>query len=291
MYRKWLLLVAALASSRCSGGPLAPSPGPGPSSPSILVGAGDIADCRHPGSEATARLLDRISGTVFTAGDNAYPNGAAEDFRNCYHPTWGRHIRRTRPTPGNHDYALNGGNAYFEYFGSAAGPMGSGYYSYDVGTWHVVALNSQISMQQGSPQVSWLREDLRNSDSRCTVAYWHRPLFSSGEHGDNPDTRELWRTLFEFGAEIVVSGHDHSYERFAPQTPDGLPDSARGLRQFVVGTGGAGLRSFPRSRLNSEARGSVWGVLVLSLDDGGYRWEFQPVEGATFRDSGSGQCH
>ena len=291
MNRKWLLLVAALASSRCSSGPLSPSPGPGPSSPAVLVGAGDIADCNHPGSEMTARLLDRISGTVFTAGDNAYPNGSADDYRNCYHPTWGRHIRRTRPTPGNHEYQHNGGSAYFEYFGSAAGPAGVGYYSYNVGTWHVVALNSESGMHQGSPQLSWLREDLRNSDSRCTVAYWHRPLFSSGEHGDNPDTRELWRTLFEFGADIVVSGHDHSYERFAPQNPDGLPDPARGLRQFVVGTGGAGLRSFPRSRLNSEARGSDWGVLVLSLDDGGYRWEFLPVEGATFRDSGSGVCH
>jgi hypothetical protein len=291
MNRKWLLLVAALASSRCSGGSVAPSPVPGPSSPAILVGAGDIADCNLPGSEATARLLDRTAGTVFTTGDNAYPSGTAEDYRNCYPPTWGRHIRRTRPTPGNHEYDRMGGAAYFEYFGSAAGPVGLGYYSYNVGTWHVVALNSEISMQLGSPQLSWLRDDLRTSDSRCTVAYWHRPLFSSGQHGNHPETRELWRTLFEFGAEIIVSAHDHDYERFAPQNPDGLADAARGLRQFVVGTGGAGLRPFAAVRANSEVRESVWGVLVLSLDDGSYRWEFQPVEGATFRDSGSGQCH
>jgi acid phosphatase type 7 len=291
MNRKWLLLVAALASWRCSGDSSAPSPIPGPSSPAVLVGAGDIADCKLPGSEATARLLDRIPGTVFTAGDNAYPSGTADDYRNCYHPTWGRHIRRTRPTPGNHDYEHTGGIPYFEYFGSAAGPLGLGYYSYEVGAWHVIALNSEISMQAGSPQAEWLREDLTDSGARCTVAIWHRPLFSSGENGDNPDTRQFWRTLFEFGAEIVITGHDHSYERFAPQNPDGQPDPARGLRQFVVGTGGAGLRPFMGTRRNSEARGSVWGVLVLTLEDGSYRWEFQPIEGATFRDSGAGQCH
>jgi hypothetical protein len=291
MNRKWLLLVAALASSPCSGDSPAPSPVPRPSSPAVLIGAGDIGDCSLPGSEATARLLDRIPGTVFTAGDNAYPSGTADDYRNCYHSTWGRHITRTRPTAGNHDYEHTRGVPYFEYFGSAAGPPGSGFYSYNVGAWHVVALNSEISMQAGSPQLEWLREDLKNSRARCTVAYWHRPLFSSGEQGDNPDTRQFWRTLFEFGAEIVVSAHDHSYERFAPQNPDGLPDPARGLRQFVVGTGGAGLRSFMGVRLNSEARGSVWGVLILTLDDGSYRWEFQPVDGATFRDSGAGQCH
>jgi hypothetical protein len=290
MNRNWLLLVGALASARCADRSLAPSPVS--TSPAVLVGAGDIADCNHSGSEATARLLDRIAGTVFTAGDNTYPAGTADDYRNCYHPTWGRHISRTRPTPGNHDYEHTRGTSYFEYFGSAAGPAGLGFYSYNVGTWHVVALNSEIGMQPGSPQVEWLREDLRNSDTRCTVAYWHRPLFSSGAfHGDNLDTRELWRTLFEFGAEIIVSAHDHSYERFAPQTPDGLPDLARGLRQFVVGTGGAALRSFGVPRMNSETRGSAWGVLVLYLDDGSYRWEFQPVDGATFRDSGTGQCH
>jgi calcineurin-like phosphoesterase family protein len=291
MYWRWLLLLAALGAVRCSGESPSPSPVPIPSSPAVLVGAGDIADCRVSGSEATARLLDRIQGTVFTAGDNAYPSGTPEEFRNCYHPSWGRHISRTRPTPGNHDYGYPGAMGYFEYFGSAAGPPGVGFYSYNAGTWHVVVLNSEISMQTGSAQVEWLRSELQNSGRRCVLAIWHRPLFSSGEEGDNPDTRQLWRTLYEFGAEIVVTGHDHSYERFAPQDPDGRPDSARGLRQFVVGTGGAPVRSFIALRPNSEVRGSVWGVLVLTLEDGSYRWEFRPVDGATFRDSGSGACH
>ena len=300
MPRVWVLLAAALIASRCGGGsstprsvPTAPTPSvPGASyPPAVLVGAGDIADCKLPGSEATARLLDRFGGTVFTAGDNAYPSGSAIDYRNCYEPTWGRHLSRTQPIPGNHEYEQPNGAPYYEYFGSRAGPAFIGFYSYDLGAWHVVALNSETAMQAGSEQAEWLRQDLSSSNRRCTVAIIHRPLFSSGEHGDNPDTRGIWNILYEFGAEIVVTGHDHGYERFAPQAPDGRVDALRGIREFVVGTGGSGTRRFMATKPNSESRGSVWGVLALTLSDGSFNWEFVPVEGASFRDIGLGQCH
>jgi len=300
MKRVSVLLAAALLCSRCGGSSSAPTPVPTspPSAvpgvsypPAFLVGAGDIADCKLPGSEATARLLDRFGGTVFTAGDNAYPSATAVDYRNCYQPTWGRHLDRTQPVPGNHEYEQPNAAPYFQYFGARAGAPPFGFYSYDLGAWHVVALNSEVSMGVGSPQAEWLRQDLSASTRRCTVAIIHRPLFSSGEHGDNPDTRGLWNTLSEFGAEIVIAGHDHLYERFAPQMPDGRADALRGIRQFIVGTGGAGVRGFMTPKGNSEARGSVWGVLALTLLDGSYNWEFVPVEGAAFRDAGAGACH
>jgi hypothetical protein len=180
---------------------------------------------------------------------------------------------------------------YFDYFGANAGPAGRGYYSYDLGSWHVVSLNSEASAQPGSAQTEWLRADLTAHRARCTVAYWHRPRFSSGGNGDELQVVELWRILYESGAEIVVNGHDHAYERFAPQDPAGMPDALQGIRQFVVGTGGAALRPHRAPRPNSEVRGVAWGVFVLTLEEGGYRWEFMPVDGASFRDSGNGQCH
>ena len=300
MTRVCVLLAAALLSSRCGGGSSAPTPVPTapPSSvpgvsypPAMLVGAGDIADCKLPGAEATARLLDRFGGTVFTTGDNAYPSASAADYRNCYQPTWGRHLDRTQAIPGNHEYEQANAAPYYQYFGAHAGPAYLGYYSYDLGAWHVIALNSETAMQSGSEQAMWLRQDLSATNRRCAVAMIHRPLFSSGEHGNNADTRGLWNILYEFGVEIVVAGHDHLYERFAPQTPDGRSDPLRGIRQFIAGTGGAGVRGFMSPKGNSEARGSVWGVLALTLLDGAYNWEFVPVEGASFRDGGAGTCH
>lgn len=256
----------------------------------VLVGAGDIGVCGSPGTEATARLLDRIQGTVIALGDNAYFSGSAEEFANCYEPTWGRHRSRTRPVAGNHEY-MSGGGPYFTYFGDRAGPRGSGYYSYAVGPWRVIALNSEMPSAAGSSQSEWLRAELSGRRSPCTAVYWHRPLFSSGRNGDNPDMRDLWRTLYEFDVDLVINGHDHTYERFAPQDPDGRPDPQRGIRQFIVGTGGAPLYEFPRLRPNSETRAAAWGVAVFTLTGGGYQWEFVPVEGATFSDSGSASCH
>lgn len=259
----------------------------------VLVGAGDIADCSSGGDEATATLLNGISGTVFTAGDNAYPDGAAADFSLCYEPSWGRHKARTRPSPGNHDYRTSGASAYYSYFGGNAGPSGRGYYSYDLGDWHIVSLNSNISMSAGSAQETWLRADLAASTKRCTLAYWHHPRFSSSSnHGNQPETQPLWEALYDAGAEIVISAHDHTYERFAPQTPTGTANSSRGIREFVVGTGGRDLYGFGTAQPNSEVRNNdTFGVLKLTLGSGTYAWQFLSVAGSSFTDSGTGACH
>jgi hypothetical protein len=272
--------------------PPEPLPPPAAGATAVLVGAGDIGNCNTSTDEATAKLLDGIEGTVFTVGDNAYPAGSGKDFARCFEPTWGRHRDRMRPSPGNHDYITKGAEGYFDYFGARAGPPGRGYYSYNVGAWHVVSLNSNIDMSADSPQVRWLRGDLAASRARCTLAYWHHPQFSSGEHGNNAKPRALWDALYEAGAEVVVVGHDHDYERFAPQTPEGRADPAGGIRQFVVGTGGTKLRGIEKRAANSEVRNSgTHGVLKLTLSPDGYRWEFVPVDGESFTDEGTGRCH
>ena len=216
MKRAVAVIILVLVSAGCGGSSTSPSPGPSPSEPAVLVGAGDIGDCATRGSGLTAQLLDRTSGTVFTAGDNAYPSGTAANYRDCYDPTWGRHRGRTRPSPGNHEYEASGGGPYFQYFGDRAGPPGLGYYSYTLGAWHVLSLNSEVGFDGGSGQMAWLRAELASNQSQCEVAYFHKPLFSSGEHGDQRQMLDMWRTLYEFGVDIVVSGHDHNYERFAP---------------------------------------------------------------------------
>ncbi|HEV8382608.1 MAG TPA: metallophosphoesterase [Gemmatimonadales bacterium] len=261
--------------------------------PVVLVGAGDIAYCSSGGDTATAALLDRIAGTVFTAGDNAYPDGSATSFAQCYNPTWGRHKARTRPSPGNHDYETSDGAAYFAYFGAAAGDSGRGYYSYDLRDWHIISLNSNIDMSPGSPQETWLRSNLAASSKRCTLAYWHEPRFSSGtEHGSNEGTQPLWEALYDAGAEIVIAGHEHNYERFAPQTPTGAADPNHGIREFVVGTGGMSHYDDMKPLPNSEVfNGTTYGVLKLTLGAGTYTWQFVPVAGESFTDSGRGICH
>ncbi|MBI2833781.1 MAG: metallophosphoesterase [Acidobacteria bacterium] len=257
----------------------------------MLVGAGDIAMCDRPEVAATPNLLDRFPGTVFAAGDNAYPNGSEHDYATCYDPTWGRHKWRTRPAPGNHEYDTPGAAGYFTYFGGRAGPVSLGYYSYNEGSWLVVSLNSNIAADANSAQVQWLRSILASSRNKCTAAYWHHPYVSSGPNGDNPHMGEIWRALYEADAELVVVGHDHMYERFAPQDRNLRADPKRGVREFVVGTGGAYLYS-PRSiKANSEIRASEFGVLKLTLKPDSYEWEFVPIEGGTFRDFGSAGCH
>jgi Big-like domain-containing protein/calcineurin-like phosphoesterase family protein len=265
--------------------------GPRPNSVT-LVGAGDIASCASSGDEATATLLDAIPGTIFTAGDNAYEDGSAANYADCYAPSWGRHKSRTRPAPGNHEYFTFGAAGYYDYFGSAAGDPSKGYYSYELAGWHIIALNSNLRVDAGSPQEQWLRQDLANSDALCTLAYWHHPRFSSGvDHGDDPMMEPLWQALYDYGADVVVSGHDHIYERFAPQTPTGALDLAKGIREFIVGTGGGSRDGTGSPRPNSEVRsGSAWGVLKLTLFADRYEWKFVPVAGKTFTDSGSGSC-
>ena len=262
-----------------------------------MIGAGDIAECwlgffnGTGGAEATATLLDHIDGTVFTVGDHAYRKGTVEEFQNCYTPTWGRHRTRTRPTPGNHDYDTNNAVPYYAYFGANAGEASKGYYSYDLGTWHIVALNSNLTADAAAVQEQWLREDLAAHKTLCTLAYWHHPVFSSGGHGNGHRMRTIWPVLYEFGVDVVVNGHDHDYERFAPQTPTAQLDPKHGIREFVVGTGGAHLRKFKTIQSNSEIRdASTWGVLKLTLHATSYDWEFVGVPGSTFHDAGSTQC-
>jgi hypothetical protein len=262
----------------------------------VLVGAGDIAACETiAGAQATASLLDAIPGTVFTLGDHAYPDGTARQFAECYDPTWGRHRARTRPAVGNHDYHTPKAAPYFAYFDAAAGEPGKGYYSYDLGSWHVVVLNSncaKVGCEAGSPQERWLRTDLAAHKTACSLAYWHHPRFSSGPHGDAPAMTPLWRALYEAGVELAISGHDHDYERFTPQDAAGNLDRARGVRQFVVGTGGKSSYRFSRAEPNSEVRATgTFGVLKLTLSPGSYDWEFVPVAGQTFTDSGTEACH
>jgi hypothetical protein len=279
---------------------LLPSGSVGPSDTQqegVLIGAGDIADCTDlSGAEATAKLLEANPGTVMALGDLAYPNGAPEDFK-CYDKTWGRVKDRTRPAVGNHEFHSTGASYYFQYFGSAAGDPKTGYYSYDLGTWHIVVLNSECTAVggcgAGSPEEKWLRADLAAHPSGCTLAYFHKPRFSSGlNHGNDPEVGAFWQALYDYNAELILNGHDHDYERFAPQDPNGNADPKRGIREFVVGTGGKNLREFGIHKSNSEVRNNnSFGVLKLTLKATGYDWKFIPAAGKKFTDSGSGSCH
>lgn len=265
----------------------------------VLVGAGDIASCDDlKGAEATAALLDHIPGTVIAIGDLAYPDGSDDQFAKCYGPTWGRFKDRTRPAPGNHEYHHDGASGYVHYFGAAAGDPKKGYYSYDLGGWHIVVLNSECAAVGGcglgSAQEKWLQQDLNDHPAKCTLAYWHIPLFSSGaKHGNAPEIKPLWDALYAANVELVLNGHDHDYERFAPQDPSGKLDPRRGIREFVVGTGGKNShRTFAGIQTNSEVhQADTFGVLKLTLHPEGYAWEFVPEAGKTFKDSGIGACH
>jgi uncharacterized protein YjdB len=258
----------------------------------VLVGAGDIATCTNQNDSATAKVVEGIPGTVFVAGDNAYPNGSVTDYANCYAPTWGRFKARTHPAPGNHEYNTPGAAGYFGYFGSAAGDPSKGYYSYDLGAWHIVVINSVMAHSAGSAQEQWLRADLTANTQKCTLAYWHHPRFSSGAtHGSDASMLPVWQALYDHGADVVVSGHEHNYERFAPQTPNGQLDAAKGIREFVVGTGGAGNYTFGTTLANSEVRyNATPGVIKLTLYGDHYDWQYIPTSGS-FTDSGSGSCH
>jgi Calcineurin-like phosphoesterase len=271
----------------------------------ILVGAGDIAVCgsTNTGDEATAALLDTIPGVVFTAGDLAYEDGSWADFNGCYNPTWGRHKDRTRPAPGNHEYVTPGAAEYFTYFDDAyfgnpaAGTRGQGYYSYNLGAWHIVVLNSNCAKvggcDSGSAQGIWLDRDLRDHATNCTLAYFHHPLFTAGPHQPAEESvQPLWETLYAHGVDVVVVGHDHNYQRFKPQDPDGNLDLQGGIRQFIVGTGGREHRTPTRNPATLEAkRHDTYGVLKLTLHPTSYGWKFVPEAGKTFTDSGSAACH
>ena len=267
--------------------------------PVTIVAAGDIAECGKAPAAAsaaamTAALIGADDSLVLTLGDNAYEKGRAVEFANCFQPTWGAFKDRIRPSPGNHDYETAGAEGYFGYFGAQAGPDRRGYYSFDFGGWHFISLNSQVDVSPGSEQYLWLVADLEKSrDSLCTIAYWHYPAFNSGaKHGSIEEMKPFFDAVYTAGVEIVLSGHEHIYERFAPQRADGTADPARGVREFVVGTGGAGLYAIGPPIPNSEFRdNTTWGVLRLTLDRGSYSWRFVPVGGGDAIDSGTGTCH
>jgi hypothetical protein len=294
-----------------------------PSAP-ILVGAGDIARCyegENPlaatppalsAAESTAKILDRIPGTVFAAGDNAYEFGSPLDYATCYAPTWGRHRGRTRPALGNHEYLTPGAAGYFGYFAERSAPP-LGYYSYDISSWHIVVLNSTVQWGLCQPpnpldppssaaegracapdaaQQAWLRADLASHPAQCTLAYFHHPRFSSGLHGNQYEMQQFWDILYAAGVDVVISGHDHDYERFAPQDPDGNADPARGIREFVVGTGGAEFYAFRDAVPNSEVRGEyTHGVIAIALGRSGYAWAYIPTASGGFTDRGAARCH
>ena len=248
-----------------------------------MIAAGDIAKCGVPGAEQTAAVVERIAGTVLTLGDNAYERGTRDEFAACYGPTWGRFKERTKPSPGNHDYATPAAAGYFDYFRVKR------WYAFDVGGWRLYSLNSECCIAE---QAEWLRRQLRANRRRCVLAYWHRPLFSSGLHGRDPTTLPLWRVLYAARADVVLAGHDHHYERFAPQDPAGSSRPRRGIRTFVVGTGGRSLYPIrsPRARNSVRAAARTYGVLVLQLRPRSYSWRFVRAAGASFSDRGSAAC-
>jgi hypothetical protein len=271
----------------------------------VLVGAGDIASCGGTGDEATADLLDAISGTVFTAGDAVYNSGTDAEFADCYAPSWGRHKSRTKPVPGNHEYNTPGAAGYFNYFGVAAGHKAEGYYAYDAGTWRVYALNSNCSHTDCLTQRDWLAADLATNPRPCTVAYWHHATLSAGPHdsyeGGSSEGNSMlfWQVLYDYQADLVVTGHDHNYQRFAPLNRDAnAVDAAQGMRQIVVGTGGKNLtiqtRTTTTPGLEAFMDGDTNpadGVLKLTLHVDSFDWEFVPEADKTFTDSGNQACH
>ena len=256
--------------------------------PAILLAAGDIAGCPEQfRDEATGELVAELQGTVAALGDIVQKQGKMWEYRNCYDPSWGPVRLRTRPTPGNHDYRTDQAAAYYKYFGTQAGPSGRGWYTYKLGSWRIYSLNSERNIGE---QTTWLASHLAANRSKCILAYWHKPLYTGGRNPGTAAVRPLFEALYTAGAEVVLSGHNHHYERFAPQDADGHLKS-RGVRQFVVGTGGAPLEEFVAVQPNSKVRyAGGWGVLRLSLYPGRYAWKFLPVLGAESADTGQANC-
>ncbi|EGF33215.1 Alkaline phosphatase [Oxalobacteraceae bacterium IMCC9480] len=292
-----LLLVLALTG--CASGHrrvVADAPSPVIAGSGITVfAAGDIADCRQSSAAGTmaartagliaAGLAEDASAVVLTLGDNVYQSGTPAEHADCYAPTWGRFKQRTLPSPGNHEYYSKDAAGYYDYFGSLAGPDRRGYYSTGLGGWHVMSLNSNLKGAAQQAQLDWLKADLAAHPSTCSLAFWHHPVQSSGGHGSDERMRAAWQLLADAGTDLILSAHDHDYERFAPQGPDDA------MRQFVVGTGGAELSPFRFFVAGSEtANNDTFGVLRLVLKATGYEWEFMPAGGGTYRDSGSARC-
>ncbi len=301
-YAFLLLLAATLNGCSTHSASLAQAGNELPGAGLAIYAAGDIADCRKESAAATmaartaALIADALdadpAATALTLGDNVYQNGTAAEHANCYTPTWGRFKARTLPSPGNHEYYTAGGNGYYDYFGALAGPDRRGYYSVELGNWHIISLNSNLKDAAQQAQLDWLKTDLAARHGSCALAYWHHPVFSSGGHGNNRQMRAAWQLLQDAGTDVILSAHDHDYERFELQNLDARADAAHGMRQFVVGTGGAELSPFVIVRDNSLVRDNgTYGVLKLTLKATGYAWQYLPVGGGTLQDTGSTLCH
>lgn len=300
--RRWQRAAALIPTATIAPIPtasLTPTPTTAPT-PAILIGAGDISVCGLPDDMKTAALIELLiqkypEAAVFTAGDNVQIIGELNEFTRCFQPAWGQFKRRIHPSPGNHDWSTERGGPYFTYFGEAAGPPGLGYYSYDLGDWHMVSLNSNCEdtrCDEKSPQAQWLIEDLRENEKQCTLLYWHHPLWDTGTVPISQAGAAFWRIASQYGADVVVNGHDHHYERFVPLDGDGKVDPSYGIRTFIVGTGGAWLFELGQPQPISEVRdNSTHGVIQFTLYSDRYDWAFVPVEGGTFTDAGSALCH
>ena len=253
--------------------------------PEVLMAVGDIGSCNVESDDAVGKLVKSIGGTVAVLGDLAYESGSDQEFQDCFDPTWGPIKNRLRPAPGNHEYNTSDAAGYFDYFGSTAGQPGEGWYAYDLGGWHVVVLNSNcndVACEPGSAQLSWLHADLAAAQAPCLLAYWHHPRWSSGRHGSNRDVQPFWDELQAAGVDVILNGHDHDYERV----------EVAGVRQFVVGTGGRSLYTFPGGPLSTTVVRSdqAYGALRLELSAGSYSWDFLSLGNTGFTDSGSGTC-
>ncbi|MCU0511922.1 MAG: metallophosphoesterase [Anaerolineae bacterium] len=255
-----------------------------------LLAVSDMASCISDGDEAVAALLDTLEGLVISPGDNSQSVGSWQYYQDCYEPNFGRHRGRIYPVPGNHDLYQGTLDDYYAYFGSQAGVPGQGYYSFGYGAWLIIGLNSMVPMYDGSPQAQWLRATLAASPVRCTLAFFHHPVFSSGAGGVSPRARDVFRILYEAGADVIVSGDAHHYERFAPMNLQRRADPERGIRQFIVGTGGASQTRLAGRWRTTEVRSSAYGITRFTLGDGYYRWQFIPAAGSDFSDAGEDVC-
>ena len=306
-------ILAALSITACTDRlapppPLSVSPDVVSSADPVIVAVGDLVcgsgtpagtPCKY--AETAALVTSIAPSAALLLGDIQYESGSLSNFNTYYHPTWGAHKAITWPAPGNHEYQTSGASGYFDYFNGVgvqtgrAGPRGKGYYSFNLGAWHIVALNSNCGSiggcGAGSAQELWLRADLAANPASCTLAYWHHPRFSSGGHGNNSSMQAIWQALYDHGADLVLAGHDHDYERFGPQTAAGSADASRGIRSFVVGTGGKEVEGFGSVKANSELRSSnSMGVLKLTLHATSYDWQFVPIPGHTLADAGTASC-
>jgi acid phosphatase type 7 len=257
--------------------------------PEILLAVGDIAGCpERYQDEVTAELVSELPGTIALLGDVVYQNGTNFEFKNCFDPSWGRVLDRSRPSPGNHEYRTDQAAPYYKYFGTRAGPSGRGYYTYKLGTWRIYSLNSERNIPE---QTAWLEAHLAANPSKCILAYWHKPLYTGGRNPNDSTVRPLFDVLNKAGAEVVLNGHNHHYERFAPQDAYGNFMPQGGTREFVIGTGGSQLEEFVTIQPNSLVRYvEGWGVLRMTLSPGSYGWKFLPVLGAAEADTGSANC-